>query len=199
MGSGPDEKQLAEKTIGILKTRFSTPKILPCLEPDSKGEMLDTELSISDFEQLHRIARRASMSQDGLSGVVTTSTIYLAKVLAHGSMQEAATAAYVASIDDFVTRKNSRIWTTFITDFMRRSSPSLSWPLRDKILEACSVGKALNIYRQMESFQILSVFLSSVAQLVRLAGSGGSFTNNQASRDRTIAMKFWIGWPTCER
>jgi DNA polymerase phi len=166
MGSGPDEKQLAEKTIGILKTRFHTPKSLPCLEPDSKGEMLDIKRLTNDFEQLHRIARKASLSQEGLSEIITTCTIYLAKVLAHAGMQEIVTATYVTSIGDFVTRKNSRIWTAFITDFARRSSPLLSWPLRNEILKACSVGGTVNTYRQMTSFQVLGVFLSSVGQLV---------------------------------
>ena len=168
MGSGPGEKQLAEKTIGILKTRFTTPKVLPCLDPDSKEVTLDTESLTNDFEQLHEIARRASLSQSGLSEIVTTSTIYLAKVLAHTGMQGTVTAAYVASLDDFVTRKHSKIWSAYISDFVRRSSPVLSWPLRDKILEACSVGKAINAYRQMASFEILSVFLSTVTQLVCL-------------------------------
>jgi len=166
MGSGADEKQLAQKTLGILKTRFNTPKILPRLEPDSKGAMLDTESLTKDFEQLHRIARKASLSQDGFSKSVITSAMYLAKVLAHAGMQGAVTAAYVASIDDFVTRKNSKICPAFITDFAQRSSPPLSWPLRDKILEACAVSKAINSYRQMATFKILGVFLSSVAQLV---------------------------------
>ena len=168
MGSGPDEKQLAEKTIGILRTRFNTPKILPSLGPDSKGATLDIE---SDFEQLHRIARMASLSQNGLSEIVVTSTIYLAKVLVHAGMQGTVTAAYVASIDDFVIRKNSKIWPAYISDFVQRSSPELSWPLRDEILEACSVGKAINAYRQIASFQILNVFLLAVTQLVCLIGS----------------------------
>jgi DNA polymerase phi len=171
MGSGPDEKQLAEKTIGILKTRFNTPKILPCLDPDSKGATLDIEALTHDFEQLHGIARRASLSQNGFAEIVTTSTIYLAKVLAHAGMQGTVTAAYVASIGDFITRKNSMIRSAYISDFVRRSSPALSWPLRDKIIEACSVGKAINGYRQIASFQILSVFLSTVTQLVCLIGS----------------------------
>jgi DNA polymerase phi len=145
MGSGPDEKQLAEKAIGILKTRFNTPKILPCLEPDSKGVTLDIESLTNDFEQLHGIARRGSRSLDGLSEIVTTGTIYLAKVLIHVGMQETVSAAYIASIDDFVNRKNSKIWPAYISDFARRSLPPLSWPLRDKILEACSIGKAINI------------------------------------------------------
>jgi len=170
MGSGPDEKQLAEKAIRILKTRFNTLKILPCLEPDSKGVMLDIDSLTKDFEQLHKIARKASLAQDGLSEPVMTATIYLAKVLAQASMQDTVTAAYVVSIDDFITRKNSKVPEAFIIDFVRRSSPSLSWPLRDKILEACSAGKAINTYRQMASFQILGVFLSSVAQLVSSIG-----------------------------
>lgn len=172
MGSGPDEKQLTEKAIRILMTRFNTLKILPCLEPDSKGVMTDIESLTKDFENLHRIARKASLPQDGLSEPVIAATIYLAKVLAHASMQETVTAAYVASIDDFVTRKNSKISEAFIIDFARRPSPSLSWPLRDKILEACSAGKAINTYRRMASFQILGVFLSSVAQLVCSIGLG---------------------------
>ena len=171
MGSGPDEKQLAEKTIGILKTRFRAPKILPRLEPDSKGATLDIESLTNDFEQLHSIARRASLSQNGLSDVVSTSTVYLSKVLVHAGMQETVTAAYVASIGDYVTRKNSKIWPTYISDFVRRSSPPLSWSLRDMILEACSVGKAINTFRQMASFQILGEFLSSVVQLVGLISS----------------------------
>ena len=171
MGSGPDEKQLAEKTIGILRTRFNTPKILPRLEADSKGVRLDVEYLTNDFEQLHRIARRASLSQDGFSEILITTTIYLAKVLVYAGMQEAVTAAYIASIDDFITRKNSKIWPAYISDFARRSSPPLSWTLRDKILEACSVGKSINTYRQIASFQILSVFLSTVTQLVCLIDS----------------------------
>ena len=169
MGSGPDEKQLAEKATRILKTRFNTPKNLPCLEPDSKGAMLDIGSLTKDFEHLHRIAKKASLIH---TKSVITATNYLAKVLAHAGMQETVTAAYVASIGDFVTRKNSRISEAFIIDFVRRSSPLLSWPLRDKILEACSVGKAINTYRQMASFQILGVFLSSVVQLVCSIGLG---------------------------
>ncbi len=171
MGSGPDEKQLAEKTIGIMKTRFHAPKNLPRREPDSKGATLDIESLTNDFEELHRIARRASLSQNGLSEIVSTSTVYLAKVLVHAGMQEAVTAAYVASIGDFVTRKNSKIWPAYISDFVRRSSPPLSWSLRDRIIEACSVGKSINTFRQMASFQILSVFLPTVTQLVCLIGS----------------------------
>lgn len=168
MGSGPDEKQLAEKTIGILKTRFNAPKILPRPEPDSKGVTLDIASLTNDFAQLHSIARRASLSQNGLSAIVSTCTVYLAKVLDHAGMQETVTVAYVTTIGDYVTRKTSKIWPAYISDFVRRSSPALSWSLRDKILEACSVGNSINNFRQMALFQILSEFLSSVIQLVCL-------------------------------
>ncbi|KZT11636.1 uncharacterized protein LAESUDRAFT_720895 [Laetiporus sulphureus 93-53] len=151
-GSGSDEKQLADKATGILRSRLGKSREVPV--------EFDSELAVQVLEELHSRARRAPSS----NVLVTLSqcSLYVAKLLHHAGQDEPIIKAYRESLSDFVTRKSSKLNTNFFLDFARRLT-NVAWNLRDSLLEAG--GNAVNVYRQCQVYQILYSLLNQLPEL----------------------------------
>ncbi|KAI0340127.1 hypothetical protein BDW22DRAFT_1486396 [Trametopsis cervina] len=146
VNAGSDEKQLADKATGILRSRIGKAKEVP--------SDADTTQAGEALRELHSRARRA-FSAD-IVATLSQCSLYLSRVLA-SSEPEAVVDAYRESLVDFISRKASRLHTSFFLDFIRRQG-SIAWGLRDDLLEL--VDKAVNGYRQNQAFQLVQVLLS---------------------------------------
>lgn len=154
VSTGPDEKQLADKATGILRSRIGKAKELPAsIAKDEAAEVL---------QELHSRARKAP-SADVLT-TLSSCSIFVARALHHGGEDEPVVRAYRESLIDFVTRKASRLNTQFFQDFVRRQV-AVAWALRDDLVEVA--GNAVNAYRQCQVFLLLHSLIKELPQLVK--------------------------------
>ncbi|KAF9815443.1 hypothetical protein IEO21_04614 [Rhodonia placenta] len=157
VSTGSDEKQLADKASGILRSRIGKSKEAPV--------NLDKERAKEVLEELHSRARKTP-SSDVLATFAQCS-VYLSRALHHEGEEEAVLAAYRASLADFVTRKASKLNTGFFLEFVRRHA-DIAWDLRDDLTSIA--GKAVNPYRQCQAFQVLhTLFMSLLVPASRKA------------------------------
>ena len=158
VNAGADEKQLADKATGILRSRIGKSKdTVSPVDDEQVGEIL---------RELHSRARKASTGD-----IVTTlaqSSLFLSKALLHAQISQPVLDIYRESLEDFVTRKASRLNTAFFQEFIRRHA-NVSWELRDTLLELS--GKAVNGYRQSQVFQLIQVLLSQPTATVSIPPS----------------------------
>ncbi|KAI9056874.1 hypothetical protein FKP32DRAFT_1598752 [Trametes sanguinea] len=152
VGSGPDEKQLADKATGILRNRIGKSKDVPTSV--AKEDVAKT------LEELHTLARKASTGD--ILSTLNQCSIYLTRVLLHHDAQEPVQKAYRESLTDFVARKASRLNPPFINDFVKRY-PQAAWNIRDDLVKA--PGKALNGFRQAQAFQFVSTLVNQLQAL----------------------------------
>lgn len=145
---GPDERQLSEKTTGILRARIGKLRDIPTGGFD-KANVLE------DLQSLHELARKMVVPE--ASGC----SIYLSRVL-QGSEQ--VLDIYRASVDDFVQRKNSKLAPALLKDFIVRQA-GYTWGLREHIVGQCEPGVAVNVYRQMQVWGLVQAMLSQVLPL----------------------------------
>lgn len=163
VSTGPDEKQLADKATGILRSRIGKAKELPVsIEKDEAVEVL---------QELHSRARKAP-SADVLA-TLSACSIFVARALHHEGEDEPIVRAYRESLVDFVTRKASRLNTQFFQEFVRRQVV-VGWALRDDLVEVA--GKAVNAYRQCQVFLLLHSLIKELPQLVRLIDTFSQLT-----------------------
>lgn len=145
--SSTDEKQLSDKTKGILRARLGKPK-----DPIS---ISDPDYAANLLEALHQRARKSHSGE--LVTMISMCSTFVSKSLI-ALDEEAVIKTYSASISDFITRKASALNPTFIHEFIRRY-PAQAWNFRNIILE--SVKQAVNGYRQCQAFHVLqSIFTS---------------------------------------
>lgn len=154
-GSGQDERQLADKARGILRSRFSKAKEVPT--------EVDVQSVIPIAASLHTQARK-SHSADLLS-VLSLCSVYLAKILIHVKEVDVAVDQYKQSLVDFTARKNSGLNAHFFQDFIKRF-PSQAWALRQDFIEQS--GKCVNTYRQCQTLQLLELLISLLPSMVSL-------------------------------
>ncbi|QRW14703.1 DNA polymerase phi subunit [Ceratobasidium sp. AG-Ba] len=148
--SGPDERQLSEKTAGILRSRISKLKEVP-----SSG--FDKDRVAEDLQSLHEIARKTGLAD------TSTCSIYLSRVLQD---KERVKETYRSSMDDFTTRKNSKLAPAFLKDFVVRQVTH-AWELREHMIGKCRSGGAVNVYRQMQMWGLIQLVLSHIAPLAK--------------------------------
>ncbi|GBE82630.1 hypothetical protein SCP_0410150 [Sparassis crispa] len=146
VSTGPDEKHLADKATGLLRTRLGKSKEVLSI--------VDTDEATVVLEELHTRARKS----DNLA-TLSQCSIYLSRSLLHAGFTETVVRVYRESLDDFVTRKASKLNSNFFQDFIRRH-PEAGWALRNDLIEVS--GKAVNVYRQCQAFQILHTLISQV-------------------------------------
>ena len=155
VGTGPDEKQLADKATGILRSRIGKAKEVPAC---SAAEIADAAKAL---DTLHTLAAKAQ-GADALA-TLSACSLFLAKVLLHAGETEPVRGAYVASLHDFVARKSSRLNTAFFDEFVKKQ-PQAAWGLREDLVKAS--GEALNAYRQMQCFHLVQSLVNQVQSLV---------------------------------
>lgn len=153
VNAGTDEKQLADKATGILRSRIGKSKDTP--------SSTDCEQVGGILQELHSRARKASTG-DVLS-TLAQGSIYLSRALLHTQAQKPVLDAYRESLVDFVTRKPSRLNTAFFQEFIKRHA-NTAWELRDTLLDLS--GKAVNGYRQNEVFRLIQALLSQPSATV---------------------------------
>lgn len=156
MEASTDEQQLMDKTNGIIRKRIGVSQIIPEKEVDV------TALS-TDLEEIHNIARKASHQKIPPS-TLSTANIYLSRTLAHNQGLDAVTRLHRGSLDDFMTKKGSKINHVFFADFINRI-PSAAWEIRQELIEACTSGSSVNAYRQMQAIQWLNALLPHAIQM----------------------------------
>ncbi|KAI0792872.1 DNA polymerase phi-domain-containing protein [Abortiporus biennis] len=150
--TGSDEKQLADKASGILRARLGKAKEVPA--------GIDVEQVATILEEVHTRARKAPTSDILLT--LNQCSLYLSKALLHSEKEEPVVKAYRQSLADFITRKASRLNTTFIQDFLRRH-PSTAWNLRDDLIEMA--GKSVNGYRQTQAFYLIHTLINQLSTI----------------------------------
>ncbi|KAH9926111.1 DNA polymerase phi-domain-containing protein [Fomitopsis serialis] len=152
VGTGPDERQLADKATSVLRSRVGKARETPSsVDKDQAAELL---------QELHSRARKAP-SADVLA-TLSACSIYVARAL-HNAGEDAPIAqAYRESLSDFVTRKASRLNAQFFQDLVRRQVAT-AWALREDLLDLA--GKAVNVYRQCQAFLFLQLLIKELPQL----------------------------------
>lgn len=144
-----DERQLGDKTRGILRTRLGKSKEIPLnVDLDQLKNVLDA---------IHIRARKSHSAE--LLSSLSQCSVYLSRIMLHYGTKEALLATYQQSLVDFLTRKNSALNTAFFQDFFQRF-PSSGWCLRDDLLD--SSLKSVNAYRQCQALHLVEVLLNSL-------------------------------------
>lgn len=156
-GTGSDEKQLADKAAGILRSRIGKNKGTPT---GADKAVLEDAL-----RAVHQRARK-TRSADSLA-TLSGCSLYLARALLHTGGSEAVLAMYRESVVDFITRKNSDLNTAFLQEFVIRH-PVEAWQLRMDILNA--TNQAVNAYRQTQAYQILGTLFARLPASVSSPG-----------------------------
>ncbi|KAF9009405.1 DNA polymerase phi-domain-containing protein [Cyathus striatus] len=147
-GSSQDERQLSEKAQGILRSRIGKPKDVP---------KADSEQVLEILENLHAFARRTHSAE--LLGIISLSSLYLAKIMVQINGDDSLVNIYKQTLEDFMTRKNSGLNSSFFHDFFRRFA-TVGWRLRDDLLVLSQ--KAVNSYRQCQAFYLLEALVSQL-------------------------------------
>ncbi len=150
--SGSDEKQLVDKAQGILRSRIGKSKDVPTSAPLDKVEPV--------LEALHTRVRK---SRSDLSSTICACCIYLSKIMVSQQAEDKVIALYQATLEDFLTRKNSALTPAFFQDFITRFT-SLAWRLRQPMLDLSS--KAVNAYRQLQALRLVQSLLSNLHSIV---------------------------------
>lgn len=151
--SGKDERQLADKARGILRSRFGKAK-----EILTNVDIEQVSLVASN---LHTQARKAHSSE--LISILSLCSVYLAKIFVQLKSEIALENIYRQSLIDFTTRKNSSLNAHFFQDFIRRF-PVQGWALRQDLLDNCR--KSINTYRQCQVLQLLEFLVSLLPSMV---------------------------------
>ena len=149
--ASPEESQLSEKATGILRSRIGGLKEYP-----DKDETIDIG---SILEDLHSEARRAS-SADTLA-TIGQCCCYLVRALNHTSTDGTARSVYRQSLQDFVTRKASRLNSAFFQEFIRRC-PEVAWDSKQDILDVSVSENAVNAYRKCQTLGLLNLLLNNI-------------------------------------
>ena len=154
----PDEASFADKASKILKS-----KLFKITEPPKSN--VDVEKTLENLRQLHNSARNAP--SPGFLTMLAEASIFLGRVLCHLGQTDQVADVYLESLNDFVTRRKSRLNTTFFGQWIKRQLLA-AWRIRDGILELCGNGKSVNAFRHLQAFQILQELISTGHSLVRI-------------------------------
>ncbi|KAF9533445.1 DNA polymerase phi-domain-containing protein [Crepidotus variabilis] len=147
IGSGPDERQLADKTRGILRSRFGKVKDVPV--PSNADQIIEIA------KATHNYARKAK-SADTLN-ILSLCGTYVTRVLLQVGGEDTIVELLKEDLVDFTSRKNSRLNGQFFVDFIKRH-PAQMWTIRQHLLEITK--SAVNAYRQSQVFQMLEQLLN---------------------------------------
>lgn len=174
IGASPEESQLSEKATGILRSRIG--KLKDCPEND---DGVDIGFILED---LHSRARNAS-SGDFLS-TIGRCCCYLVRALNRIDTDQSVQLVYRQSLNDFVTRKASRLNAAFFQEFIRRC-PEAAWEMKREILNLSVSEKAVNTYRKCQTLGLLNLLFNNIPTKVR---------KRVIPRIMRQLMAFYIGW-----
>lgn len=149
-----DEKHLADKATGILRSRIGKSKEIPA--------NVEKEEALVILQEIHTRARKAPSSD--ILATLNQCSLFIVKLSLHQLDAETEVAkVYRESLTDFVTRKASRLNTSFLLDFIRRYA-GVAWNLRTDLTDFSK--QAVNGYRQTQVFQLLHTLVNQYFSLV---------------------------------
>ncbi|KAG6821076.1 hypothetical protein H0H93_007235 [Arthromyces matolae] len=151
-GAGQDERQLADKAKGILRSRITKSKETPT--------DVDPQLISTLFSDIHTRARKVHSSD--MLAIFSQCSLYLFRIQAHSHSEQPLIQTYRESLADFLTRKNSALNSHFFQEFFRRH-PASAWALRNDILELS--GRAINAYRREQAHQLLETLVNQLSAM----------------------------------
>lgn len=154
--ASPEESQLSEKATGILRSRIGKLK-----EHPDKDETIDIGVILED---LHSKARHVS-SGDTLA-TIGQCCCYLVRALNRTGTDHTVHSVYRQSLEDFVTRKASRLNSAFFQEFIRRC-PEAAWDLKQDILDVSVSEKAVNAYRKCQTLGLLNLLCNNIPNKVK--------------------------------
>ena len=149
--ASPEESQLSEKATGILRSRIGKLKEYP-----ERDESVDIGPILED---LHSKARHAP-SGDILT-TISQCCCYLVRALHNTSADDTIRLVYRQSLDDFVTRKSSRLNPAFFQEFIRRC-PEVAWDIKREFLGVSVSEKAVNAYRKCQTLGLLNLLFNNI-------------------------------------
>jgi DNA polymerase phi len=149
--ASPEESQLSEKATSILRSRIGKLKEHPEMD-----ESVDVGPILED---LHSKARHAP-SGDILT-TISQCCCYLVRALHHTGADDAIHFAYRQSLEDFVTRKASRLNPAFFQDFIRRC-PEVAWDMKREFLTVSVSEKSVNVYRKCQTLGLLNLLFNNI-------------------------------------
>jgi DNA polymerase phi len=177
ISASPEESQLSEKATGILRSRIGRLKDYP-----ENNDAIDIGFILQD---LHSRARNAS-SGDFLS-TIGQCCGYLVRALNRTSADGSIQVVYRQSLQDFVTRKASRLNTAFFQEFIRRC-PEAAWELKQDILDVSVSENAVNTYRKCQTLGLLNLLFNNIPTKVRKRVPPHNTATNDSSY-RTAFLK----------
>lgn len=149
-----DEKQLADKATGILRSRIGKSKEIPA--------NVEKEEVLVVLQEIHTRARKAPSSD--ILTTLNQCSLFITRLSLHQANAEPEVIkVYQESLTDFVTRKASRLNTSFLQDFIRRYA-GVAWNLRTGLIDVSK--QAVNGYRQTQVFQLLHTLVNQHFSLV---------------------------------
>lgn len=133
-------------------------KILPSIE--------DADEVFDILRLVHGIARNAHASD--ISNLCGKSSVWLVQALEAGSPKEAVAvgAIYVATLEDYASRKHSSVQPAFFQEFIKRC-PKHAWGTKDAFLAAATEEATVNLHRRIQIFLLLQALVTAQAALVR--------------------------------
>ncbi|TFK42972.1 DNA polymerase phi-domain-containing protein [Crucibulum laeve] len=149
-GTGQDERQLADKAKGIIRSRIAKAKEFPTSAEAQQ---------VTDVLKNIHVQARKSNTTDFLT-ILSICSVYLSKL--HVGTEASVVEEYRQSLADFITRKNSGLNAGFFSDFLRRF-PILAWSLRDDLIGL--TNKAVNAYRMCQVFHLLETLVNQIPAL----------------------------------
>ncbi|GJJ11974.1 hypothetical protein Clacol_006212 [Clathrus columnatus] len=156
LGTGVDEKQLTDKVISVLRSRYGKTKDIPT----------STGLSIVEntLQELHTIAKKASTTN--VKDIIPVCNLYLVRVCFSLSNQNQDKSfvhrIYLESLKDFATRKTSPLQPNFFQEVFRRY-PSIVWTIRKELLDLTQ--NAVNGYRIAQILNFLLLMFNQFSTL----------------------------------
>lgn len=153
MASGQDERQLADKAKGILRSRLGKSK--ESSSGADPGQIAEIATNI------HTLARRAR-SADNVA-VLSLCAVYLAKAAILAGDEESMVGLYKEDLCDFTKRKRSGLNGPYFQEFIKKC-PLYGWKLRQDLVDV--LKGAVNAYRQMQVIQLLQNLLNLLPSFV---------------------------------
>jgi DNA polymerase phi len=155
MGAGPDERQLSDKIIALLRNRFGKAKEVPTV--------VDISQTQKALEELHVMARKSHSSD--VRDTIGACSLYLTRILLSDPINDSRTVigVYRTSLADYATRKASPLHPNFIRDFVQRQ-PRSAWRMRDDFVQL--VEKGVNVYRKCQTIHLLTPLFNQLVGIV---------------------------------
>lgn len=164
LNSGPTELHLSSKATGILVNRICK----------SKDAMLisDRSEAVEVLGELHQAARKAQSAQ--VARTCSQASVFVARALLQDQSAAGTSSSkineqpildvYLASLEDFMTKKTTKIKASLFFDLVARF-PVTAWSMRDQLIQYAKSDGA-NGYRQTQAFLILNELVGQVPALV---------------------------------